>query len=137
MCAESPFWAAAELETALTNAVVRSGVGHITDVPGLSDRLAPVLHLAVIWSAGLQLALNAPGAAAPAIPQAKMIAQLERLLQSFADINPCRILDLLMSSLSHITDRLLGLPLFDSYQITYTPVSQQPPSVRVKITRRA
>jgi hypothetical protein len=119
------------------NAVVGSGVGHFTDVPGLSDRLAPVLHLAVIWSVVLRLELIAPGGDAPAIPQAKMIAQLERLLQSFADINPCRTLDPLTSSLSHITDRVSGLPLLQSHRITYTPVSQQPPSVRVKITRRA
>ncbi|TKA51985.1 hypothetical protein B0A53_05069 [Rhodotorula sp. CCFEE 5036] len=105
-CAVSPFWAAAEMETVLMNAVVGSGVGHFTDVPGLSDRLAPVLHLAVIWSVVLRLELIAPGGDAPAIPQAKMIAQLERLLQSFADINPCRTLDPLTSLATDLSDRL-------------------------------
>lgn len=133
VCAVSPFWAAAEIETELANAL--SPVGHITDVPGLP--LAHVLHLAVIWSAVLRLELTRPGANAPAVPHTKMIAQLEHLLQSFADINPCSTLDLLMSSLSDLTDRVSALPLLHSYRITYTPVLQQPPSVRVKITRRA
>lgn len=131
----SPFWGAGEVKIATANAVPDTRV--IANVPGLSDRLAPVLHLAVVWGALVQLDLAAPEPDTLMIPHSTIIKQLERLLQSFADISPCRTLDQLTRSLSVIAGRVLILPQLDKYRIAYTPLSQEPPSVRVEITHCA
>lgn len=133
--AASACWEAAEIEGATGQAVPE--IGLTGGIAGLEDCLPPVLHLAVIWSAVVQLELAAPETDAPIIPQGQIIAQLERLLQSFADISPSTTLESLTASLSTVTARVLALPPLEHYRIDYTPLCQEPPSVRVKITRCA
>lgn len=107
------------------------------NVPGLPDRLAPVLHLAVVWNAVLQIKLASPNASAPVLSDATIAAQLERLLQGFVNISPSPTLDVLLSSVSAVTARLAALPLLDPYSITCTARPQQTTSVEVRVTRCA
>ncbi|KWU42205.1 hypothetical protein RHOSPDRAFT_27106 [Rhodotorula sp. JG-1b] len=131
----SPLWEAAGLEVATGNAIPDRGL--IMNVPGLPDRLAPVLHLTVVWNAVLQLKLASPNASAPVLSDATIAAQLERLLQGFVDISPSPTPDVLLSSVSAVTARLAALPLLDPYSITCPNRPQQTTSVEVRVTRCA
>ena len=134
-CTASPLWLAAKIEVATANAVADSGP--ITDVPGLSDCLTPVLHLAAIWGAVIRLELSKPKTSPPVTPHATITRQLERLLQGFVDIiSPCTTLDLLLTLLCNVADKMMNLPPLQNHNILFALPSQESLPARVTITHR-
>lgn len=130
----SPLLQASDMEIATANIL---DMGFLVNIPGLSDRIAPVLHLAVIWNAVLRIRLAAPNASIPVLPDATFVAQLKRLLQAFVDISPSPTLDPLISSVTAVTAKLATLPVLDHYCVTCTVSPEQSTSVEVEITRCA